>query len=88
MNKMVKLYGYDDCPYCQELKGMYDENSIEYIYVDVTLDENEKEINKVFELTGDESVPVVLVNKTLLAPDSSFKTIGQAYELTLKFLNV
>jgi glutaredoxin len=87
MNKMVKLYGFEDCPYCQELKGMYDENGIEYTYVDVTLDENEKETNKVFELTGDESVPVVLVNKTLLAPDSSFKTIGQAYELTLKFLN-
>jgi glutaredoxin len=84
---MIKLYGFDDCPYCQELKNMYDENGIKYTYVDVTLDENEKEINKVFELTRDESVPVVLVNKTLLAPDSSFKTIGEAYELTLKFLN-
>ena len=84
---MIKLYGFDDCPYCQELKNMYDENGIKYTYVDVTLDENEREINKVFELTRDESVPVVLVNKTLLAPDSSFKTIGEAYELTLKFLN-
>jgi glutaredoxin len=84
---MIKLYGFDDCPYCQELKNMYDENGVKYTYVDVTLDENEREINKVFELTRDESVPVVLVNKTLLAPDSSFKTIGEAYELTLKFLN-
>ena len=84
---MIKLYGFDDCPYCQELKNMYDENGIKYTYVDVTLDENEREINKVFELTRDESVPVVLVNKILLAPDSSFKTIGEAYELTLKFLN-
>jgi glutaredoxin len=87
MNKMVKLYGFDDCPYCQELKELYNKNNINYIYVDVTLDENEKETNKVFELTGDESVPIVLVNKTLLAPDSSFKTINEAYELTLKFLN-
>lgn len=84
---MVKLYGFDDCPYCQELKELYNKNNINYIYVDVTLDENEKETNKVFELTGDESVPIVLVNKTLLAPDSSFKTINEAYELTLKFLN-
>ncbi len=84
---MVKLYGFDDCPYCQELKNKYNENGLEYIYVDVTLPENEGESNKVFQLTGDESVPIVLVNKTLLAPDSSFKTINQAYELTLKFLN-
>jgi glutaredoxin len=84
---MIKLYGFDECPYCQELKSVYDKNNIEYTYVDVTLDENEKEIEKIFKLTGDESVPVVLVNKTLLAPESSFNTIHEAYQLTLKFLN-
>ena len=84
---MVKLYGFDDCPYCKELRGMYDENNIKYTYVDVTLDENEKESDKIFELTGDDSVPIVLVNKTLLAPESSFKSIKEAYELTLKFLD-
>jgi len=84
---MVKLYGFDDCPYCQELKGLFDTNGIEYMYVDVTADENEKEAEKVFKITKQESVPVVLVNKTLLAPDSSFRSIAEAYELTLKFLN-
>lgn len=84
---MVRLYGFDECPYCQELKGLYDENGVEYTYVDVTLEENEAECEKLFEITKDESVPVVLVNKTLLAPESSFKTIQEAYELTLKFLN-
>jgi glutaredoxin len=84
---MVRLYGFNECPYCQELKGLYDENGVEYTYVDVTLDENEAECEKLFKITNDESVPVVLVNKTLLAPDSSFKTIQEAYELTLKFLN-
>lgn len=83
---MVRLYGFDECPYCQELKGLYDENGVEYTYVDVTLEENENECEKLFKLTKDESVPVVLVNKTLLAPESSFKTIREAYELTLKFL--
>lgn len=84
---MVKLYGFDDCPYCQELKKMYDENGIQYTYVDVTLEENESECEKLFKITKEESVPVVLVHKTILAPESSFKTIGEAYELTLKFLN-
>ena len=40
---MVKLYGFDDCPYCQELKGLYDTNNIDYTYVDVMAEENEKE---------------------------------------------
>ncbi len=84
---MVRLYGFNECPYCQELKGMYDENNIPYTYVDVTLEENEAECEKLFNLTNDESVPVVLVNKTILAPESSFKSITEAYELTLKFLN-
>ena len=82
---MVKLYGFDGCPYCQELRGLYDENGVNYTYVDVTLDENERECEKLFKITGEESVPVVLVKKT--APDKSFKNIKEAYDLTLKFLN-
>ena len=46
---MVKLYGFEDCPYCQELKGLFDTNGIEYTYVDVMADENEKEIEKILE---------------------------------------
>lgn len=84
---MIKLYGFDGCPYCEELKEMYDKNNIEYIFVDVTLDENENEVNKLFKITKEESVPVVLVNKTILAPNSSFSSIKEAYELTMKFLN-
>ncbi len=84
---MVRLYGYMGCPYCEELKGMYDENNVDYTFVDVTLKENEKESAKIFELSEDESVPVVLVNKTVLAPDKSFTSIKEAYELTIKFLN-
>lgn len=87
MNKIVRLYGFDGCPYCQELKGLFDTNNIEYTYVDVMAEENEKETEKIFKITKQESVPVVLVNKTLLAPDSSFKSIDEAYNLTLKFLN-
>ena len=84
---MIKLYGFDGCPYCEELKEMYDKNNIEYIFVDVTLGENENEVNKLFKITKEESVPVVLVNKTILAPNSSFSSIKEAYELTMKFLN-
>ena len=84
---MVRLYGFEGCPYCDELKGMYDENNINYTFVDVTLKENKRECDKIFELAKEDSVPIVLVNKTILAPDSSFKSIKEAYDLTMKFLN-
>lgn len=84
---MIRLYGFDECPYCQELKGMYDKHGMEYVYVDVSLDENENESERIFKIVKDDSVPIILVNKTILAPESSFKTINEAYELTLKFLN-
>ena len=84
---MVRLYGFEGCPYCDELKGMYDENNINYTFVDVTLKENKRESDKIFELAKEDSVPIVLVNKTILAPDSSFKSIKEAYDLTMKFLN-
>ena len=47
---MVRLYGFNECPYCQELKGLYDENGVEYIFVDVTLDETEAECEKLFKI--------------------------------------
>ena len=84
---MVKLYGFDGCPYCDELKELFNKNDIKYTFVDVTLEENDAETEKVFKITKAESVPVVLVNKTLLAPDSSFRSIQEAYDLTVKFLN-
>jgi glutaredoxin len=84
---MIRLYGFKGCPYCDELKDMYDKNNIDYTFVDVTLEENDSETQKVFKIANEESVPIVLVNKTILAPEKSFNNIQEAYDLTLKFLN-
>jgi glutaredoxin len=84
---MVRLYGFEKCPYCKELRGLLESNNVKYDYVDVTLSDNEKESNRIFEIAGEETVPIVLVDKTVLVPDKSFKTIQEAYELTKKFLN-
>jgi|LakMenEpi03Aug12_release.lakeMendotaPanAssembly.Ray.scaffolds.fasta_scaffold485444_2 glutaredoxin len=84
---MVRLYGFKGCPYCDELKDMYDKNNIDYTFVDVTLKENDTETEKVFKIANEESVPIILVKKTILAPEKSFKSIEEAYDLTLKFLN-
>jgi glutaredoxin len=84
---MVRLYGFKGCPYCDELKDMYDKNNIDYTFVDVTLKENDAETEKVFKIANEDSVPIILVKKTILAPEKSFKSIEEAYDLTLKFLN-
>lgn len=86
MNR-VKLYGYDTCPYCKELKELYEKNNIEFIYVDIELEENRPEFEKIMKIGKTDSVPVILVNKTILSPDISFKSIQEAFELTKKFIN-
>ena len=85
--KRVRLYGYDECPYCQELKKLYEKNNIEFTYIDVEDSENKKEFERIMEIGKSDSVPIILVNKTILAPENSFKTINEALQLTNKFLN-
>jgi glutaredoxin len=86
MNK-IKLYGYDNCPYCQELKKLYQNDNLVFEYVDIELEENKAEFEKIMKIGKTDSVPVILVNKTILSPEISFKSIQEAFELTKKFIN-
>jgi glutaredoxin len=86
MNK-VRLYGFEGCPYCEELKGLFEENEIDFTYVDIELVENVNEGEKIMKMSKSDSVPIVLVKKVLLAPEVSFKSIPEALELTKKFLS-
>jgi len=86
MNR-IRLYGYDSCPYCQKLKKLFEKNDIEFTYVDVDLKENNAEFKKIMKIGKTDSVPVILVNKTILSPDISFKSIEEAFNLTKKFMN-
>ena len=83
----VRVYGFEECPFCEELKKMYDDNHISYHYVDINDEKNDKEVNKIMELGKSESVPIILVNKTILSPENSFNTIKEAYLLTNRFLS-
>ena len=85
MNR-IRVYGFEECPYCKELMEMYDKHNIEYNYIDVDLDENAEETEKIMEIGQTDSVPIILVNNTLLSPENSFKSIKEAYQTTLKFL--
>ena len=44
--KRVRLYGYDECPYCQELKKLYENSNIEFTYIDIQDTKNKEEVEK------------------------------------------
>ena len=83
---MIRVYTMENCPYCKELKDLYDKEGIEYENVDINLEDNEEESNKVFKVTGVDSVPIVKVGNQLLAPDVSFTSIEEAFEITKMLL--
>ena len=83
---MVRIYTISNCPYCTELKEILTSEGVEFIDVDVMLEENEKEYNALYELTKSDDVPIVKVGKQILVPNVSFHSIKEASELTKKFL--
>jgi glutaredoxin len=86
MNSKVTIYTMSNCPYCAELKELYDKENIEYRNIDIDLPENQEEFNKIIEASNAEEVPIVRIEKQLFLPNVSFKTIVEAVELTKKFL--
>jgi glutaredoxin len=83
---MIRIYSIPECPYCTELKEILTNEGVEFTDVDVNLPENEEEYDKIYEMTKSDEVPIVLVNKQLLVPNVSFKSIREAADLTKKFL--
>lgn len=83
---MVRIYSIPECPYCTELKEIFTKEGVEFIDINVNLDENQVEYDKVYEITKSDEVPIVLVNKQFLIPNTSFASIREAADLTKKFL--
>ena len=83
---MVKIYTISNCPYCTELKEILTSEGVEFIDVDVMLEENEREYDELYKLTNSDDVPIVKVGKQILVPNVSFHSIREAADLTKKFL--
>lgn len=77
MNK-ITIISAPHCPYCTELKDKLKKLDLEFNDVDITLEENKVESEKLFEFTKSESIPIAIVGKNILIPNSSFKTIEEA----------
>ncbi len=84
---MIKIYTIPNCPYCNELKTMLANEGVKYEEIDVDLPENEDEWNKLHEITKSDMVPIVLVEKQILIPNVSFKTIRECADITKKILS-
>ena len=82
---MVFIYSIPECPYCTELKEILTKEGVEFTDINVNLPENEKEYDKIYELTKSEMVPIIRVGKQLLVPEVSFKTIQEGAQLAKKF---
>jgi glutaredoxin len=83
---MVRLYTIENCPYCTELKEIFNNEGVEFVEVDVNKPENQEEYKKVFEITKSDDVPMIKVDKRLLVANVSFFSIREAADLTKKFL--
>jgi glutaredoxin len=84
--KKIKIYSMPECKYCNELKELLTKDGIEYEDVNIMLQENAKEYEKIYAATKSEQVPIVLIGKQLLVPEVSFKSISEAAILTKNFL--
>jgi|TARA_R110000782_G_scaffold244079_1_gene330826 glutaredoxin 3 len=83
---MIKIYSVPECPYCNELKELLTKESINFIDVNVLLEENKEEYEQIYNKTESDEVPIVKVGNQLLVPNISFKSISEAVELTKNFL--
>jgi glutaredoxin len=83
---MVRVYTMENCPYCNELKGLLENEGIEFEDVDINLDENKEEADKVFKVTNVDSVPIAKVGNQLIAPDVSFTSIEEAFDIIKSLL--
>jgi len=84
---MVRVYTMEGCPYCDKLKGLLKEDNIEFKDIDINDKKYKLEFNKIMEISGADSVPVVIVKKKILIPEKSFMTIEEGFSIIKKLLN-
>lgn len=85
MNK-ITIFSAPYCGYCTELKERLVNLNIDFIDLDITLEKNKISADNLFKFTKTNDIPIAVVGKTILIPNSSFKTIEEA-SLLIEKLN-
>lgn len=66
---MIVVYSLSTCPWCKKTKQFLDDKKVEYDCIEVDLisgDEQKNAVEKVKELTGKTSFPVVVINEVVI----------------------
>lgn len=83
---MVTLFTLQKCIFCDKLKAKLNEAEIEFKEFNIDYDKNKLVFEKLVNLTQSENVPTIIVGKQILAPNKSFNTIDEAFEIIQKLL--
>lgn len=76
-----------ECPYCSQMKDLLTNEGIEYKEIDIDEPKHKLEFNKLVEISGADSVPVMIVGKKILIPERSFFTIEEGFETVKKLID-
>jgi len=60
----IKIYGTPACPFCKMAENLLIENGVDFEKVD--LSENEAEMNRIADETGEFAVPVIEIDDELI----------------------
>ena len=83
---MVRVFSMKNCSYCDELKTRLDEMEIEYVNVDINSKKGKVEFDVLSKVVKTDYVPVIIVDKNVLIPEISFKTMEQAANIVKNLL--
>ena len=64
MAKTIKVYSTPTCPYCKMVKSYLDDKNIEYVDVDVSVDE--KAADEMIQKSGQMGVPVLDIDGEMI----------------------
>lgn len=84
--KQIKIYSVKSCPYCDKLKKMLSDNNIQFHDLDLDDVNNKDEVEKLSKSFDMDFVPVIIVDKNVLLPKTSFSSIEQAYSIINKLI--
>ena len=71
MKNEIKLYQFEDCPFCAKVRAKLDELKFEYKKINVSEDGESKERKKLFEKSGIQTVPVIEIDGEFIGESDS-----------------
>jgi len=77
----IKVYGSNDCKYCNSLKKYLKILRVKHDFIDIDLKENEEEYHKLSNELGHNYIPVIKVGDEYLSPEKEFNTIAEAVKI-------